>query len=130
MKTSSDPRHRIRIKVMQELFAWDFGTANGRTNQPTSKQISQTASLIVENIAKIDSFITDAAPTWPIAKINKIDLAILRLAVYELLINLENPPKVIVDEAVELAKEYGAESSPSFINGALGKLISDHNISA
>ena len=62
------------------------------------------------------------------AKINGIDLAILRQAVYELMIEKEIPPKVVVDEAVEIAKEYGSESSPGFINGALGKLITDQNI--
>ena len=50
-------------------------------------------------------------------------MAILRLAVYELLIEKKEPPKVIVDEAIELAKEYGGDSSPAFINGALGKVI-------
>ena len=67
--------------------------------------------------------ITKAAPEYPIAKINRVDLAILRLAVYELLVEKREPPKVIIDEAVELAKEYGGETSPAFVNGALGKLI-------
>ena len=56
-------------------------------------------------------------------KINKIDLAILRLAVYELLVEKTQPPHVIIDEAIELAKEYGNESSSSFVNGALGNII-------
>lgn len=105
---------------MQELFAWDFEDVNGLS--------SEDAKLIGENISEINKMIGDAAPAWPIDKINKIDLAILRLAVFELLISQKAPPKVIVDEAVELAKEYGSESSPSFVNGALGKLISDHKI--
>ena len=58
-------------------------------------------------------------------KINKIDLAILRLSVYELISNqkVKVPPKVVVDEAVELAKEFGSDASPGFVNGVLGKLI-------
>ena len=71
----------------------------------------------------LDEKIKDAAPEFPINKINKVDLAILRLATYELLITKKEPPKVIVDEAIELAKEYGGENSPGFINGALGKII-------
>ena len=71
----------------------------------------------------IDQKIAKAAPEYPIEKINKTDLAILRLAVYELLLEKSQPAKVIIDEAVELAKEYGGDSSPAFVNGALGKLI-------
>ncbi len=120
MKTSKDPRHQERIKIMQELFAAEFSAENPPV-QPTTPEI-------LREIEKIDKLIKLAAPTWPIAKINKIDLAILRLAVYELVIDPKAPPKVIVDEAVELAKQYGSDSSASFINGALGKLISDQQI--
>ena len=68
-------------------------------------------------------YIRKAAPEFPIEKINKVDLAILRLAVYELFFEKSAPPKVVVDEAIELAKEYGSETSGGFVNGALGKLI-------
>ena len=61
---------------------------------------------------------------WPVDKLNKIDLAILRLAIYELE-NLEVPPKVVIDEAVELAKEFGSENSPSFVNGVLGTIYKE-----
>jgi len=70
----------------------------------------------------LDKKIGNAAPTWPIDKLNKIDLAILRLAVFELS-NKSTPPKVVIDEAVELAKEFGSEASPSFINGVLGTIF-------
>ncbi|MBI1982106.1 MAG: transcription antitermination factor NusB, partial [Candidatus Levybacteria bacterium] len=65
----------------------------------------------------------NAAPEFPIGKINKVDLAVLRLAVFELLVERKEPQKVIIDEAIELAKEYGGETSPSFINGALGNIL-------
>lgn len=119
MKTSKDPRHLERIKIMQELFAWGF--------KRSDSLISLTSKAIIDNLSQIDNIIEKAAPSWSIEKINKIDLAILRLATYELL-KKANPVKVVVDEAVELAKEYGSESSPSFINGALGKIILDNNI--
>jgi len=61
---------------------------------------------------------------WPVDKLNKIDLAILRLAIYELE-RKKTPPKVIIDEAVELAKEFGGENSPSFINGVLGTIYKE-----
>lgn len=122
MKTRKDPRHLQRIRIIQELFAWDFNpsTSSGLNEQTTKK--------IIKNLKKIDPLIEQSAPEWPIAKINKIDLAILRLAVYELTINVKAPPKVIVDEAVELGKSYGSDTSSSFINGALGKLITDQKI--
>jgi transcription antitermination protein NusB len=120
MKTHKDPRHLERIKVMQELFAAGF-----KKDQQAELEKTQQ---ILSNLADIDKWIGEAAPMWPIEKINRIDLAILRLAVYELMEEKKTPPKVTVDESVELAKEYGSESSPGFINGALGKLISKHGL--
>lgn len=61
---------------------------------------------------------------WPVEKLNRIDLAILRLAIYELG-NEKIPPKVVIDEAVELAKEFGSENSSSFVNGVLGTIYKD-----
>ncbi len=86
------------------------------------QKISDDAKKIFSKTKEIDKYIEKAAPEFPVEKINKIDLAILRLAVYELLIEKKQPPKVIMDEAIELAKEYGGETSPQFINGALGNL--------
>lgn len=102
---------------MQELFAWDFN------NQSDSEQLPETTEILAD-IKIIDNYISDCAPSWPIEKINKIDLSILRLAIFELL-KKDAPTKVIVDEAVELAKSFGSESSASFVNGVLGKVISD-----
>jgi N utilization substance protein B len=121
MKTSKDPRHIKRAKIMQELFSVEFG----KQNQP-EREYSVSSQAIIENISKIDSLISEAAPTWPVDKINKIDLAVLRLGIYELFYSREAPTKVVVDEAVELAKEYGSESSGSFVNAVLGKLIDTH----
>lgn len=80
---------------------------------------------ILAQKTELDLDIQKAAPTWPTDKLNKVDLAILRLAVYELKLG-ETPPKVIIDEAVELAKEFGAESSSSFVNGVLGTIFKDN----
>ncbi|HLC88387.1 MAG TPA: transcription antitermination factor NusB [Patescibacteria group bacterium] len=120
MKTSKDPRHLERIKVMQELFSFAFSKEQKAENRKSQ--------LILSNVADIDNWIEKSAPKWDVSKINRIDLAILRMAVYELMVEKSNPPKVIVDESVELAKEYGSEASPGFINGALGKLISDNKL--
>ncbi len=120
MKTSDDPRHLQRIRDMQELFTWAFQ----KDQMPEAERVQK----IIADLKPIDIAIQSSAPSWPIDKINRVDLAILRLAVYELTLERKNPPKVIVDEAVELAKEFGGQSSPSFINGVLGKLIIDNNI--
>lgn len=114
MKTRSDPRHVRRRKTIQILFAQDF---------LPRKITNKTAVDVIKNMNVIDKKINTIAPTFPVEKINKIDLAILRLAIFELLFDKSQPPKVIVDEAIELAKEFGGESSPGFINGALGNLL-------
>ncbi|MGH7245630.1 MAG: transcription antitermination protein NusB [Candidatus Levyibacteriota bacterium] len=115
MKNPLDPRHTKRQKLVEELFKGDFHP------QPVTKD----AKDILAQREYIDREIEKAAPDFPVTKINKVDLAILRLAVYELLIEKKEPPKVIVDEAVELAKEYGGDTTPAFINGALGKLLTN-----
>lgn len=112
MKTSHDPRHIKRQRLVQELFRRDFH------NQPVSKE----AENIIKVQSELDTQIQKAAPEFPIAKINKTDLAILRLATYEFLIEKKEPENVIIDEAVELAKEFGSNTSPSFVNGVLGNI--------
>jgi N utilization substance protein B len=112
MKTSTDPRHRHRVKIIQHLFAAQF--------HPTSDPV---IANIHAQLNHIDPLIAECAPEWPLDKLNPIDLAILRLAVFELTVDKNTPYKVIIDEAVELAKEYGGSGSPSFVNGALGNLV-------
>jgi transcription antitermination protein NusB len=123
MKTPLDPRHKFRQKTVEELFSREFHTQ--KVSENAQKIMSENAQKIMDQQALLDEQIQKAAVEFPIEKINKIDLAILRLAVYELLVVKKEPPRVIIDEAIELAKEYGGESSPSFINGALGKIINN-----
>lgn len=112
MKNPLDPRHKKRQKLVEELFMVDFH----------KQKVSDKAKEIFTNKEKIDKLIKKAAPEFPVDKINRVDLAILRLAIYELAIEKTEPSKVIIDEAVELAKEYGGDTSPQFVNGALGNL--------
>jgi len=113
MKNPLDPRHRKRQKTVEDLFKQSFH------NQPINRETKK----ILANLEVIDSNIRKAAPQFSIDKINKADLAILRLAIFELVIEKKEPPKAIIDEAIELAKEYGGQSSPPFINGALGNIV-------
>ena len=115
MKTATDPRHLRRREAIKTLFAETFA------KQPHP---SKLVLAVHKNEKKIDKLIAKSAPEWPVNKLNKIDLVILRLAVYELEFE-KTPGKVIIDEAVELAKEYGSESSSSFINGVLGTIYKD-----
>lgn len=114
MKKSTDPRHQHRIDILKDLFSQSF-----HTQTPTQKQTNE----VLAHQAKIDHIIETAAPQWPLEKVAKIDLAVLRLAIFELVVEKKEPPKVIIDEAVELAKEFGGESSGSFINGVLGTVL-------
>jgi N utilization substance protein B len=117
MKTSNDPRHQKRVDLMQKLFSASFDS-------------SQSDSDIIDILAHftdIDAKIQQSATEWPLEKIAKIDLAILRLAVYELTVAKAEPPKVVIDEAVELAKAYGNEHSAKFVNGVLGSILKEQS---
>ncbi len=115
MKTAHDPRHQERRKVVKFLFADSF---------VHQEVVPELGKKILDNKEVLDNKIAGAAPAWPIDKLNKIDLAVLRLAVYELSFT-KTPPKVVIDESVELAKEFGSENSPSFINGVLGTIYKE-----
>ena len=113
MKTSDDPRHQKRRDLMQKLFSYSFD----------SEQIEDDLAPIIHALPLLDGKIQKAAPEWPVEKIAKIDLSILRLGAYELTIQKTEPPKVVIDEAIELAKEYGNDHSAKFINGVLGTIL-------
>lgn len=68
----------------------------------------------------LDAAIGDLAPTWPVGQLPRVDINVLRLALYELLANADVPTGAIINEAVELAKRYGSENSGKFVNGVLG----------
>jgi N utilization substance protein B len=99
---------------MQSLYAWDCTKV---------EQIGPDLEEIKIHLTELDEIIATNAPKWPIDKINKIDLAILRCALWELRYHSDTPTKVVIDEAVELAKEFGTETSSSFVNGVLGSII-------
>ena len=118
MPTSIDPRHVKRMKSMKRLFAHSFDM---KINDKSSY-----ITPVVKNLSKIDGLIEACAPAYPIKNIAKVDVAILRLAIYELFYEKRQPAKVIIDEAIELAKEFGGEGSPGFINGVLGTLYKNY----
>ena len=99
---------------MQALFEWEFNS---------KVKLDKEVSKIVKMGARVDKQIQNAATSRPLEQINKIDLAILRLAIFEIITKNDTPTKVVIDEAIELGKEYGSDSSASFINGVLGRVV-------
>ncbi len=85
--------------------------------------MAQLSAGVLENIRGIDSIIMEFAPSWPISQMAIVDRNLLRMAIYEISIWGETPPRVAINEAVELAKAFGSESSPRFVNGVLGSVM-------
>jgi len=81
----------------------------------------------MQNLDVIDDHIKKAAPKYELSKIAKVDLSILRMSIYDLLIEKKQPPKVIINEAIDLAKELASEKSPAFVNAVLGAIYEEPN---
>lgn len=114
-----DPRHQKRVDLLQDLFACTF------TQQTLEIALASRDGDILEilkELSQLDELIQKVAPERPLADINKVDLAILRQIVFESR-HTKTPMKVLIDEGIELAKEFGSESSSRFVNGALAKLL-------
>jgi N utilization substance protein B len=126
-----DPRHQKRMKLVQMLFARGFNDLIGQdkidqNGAQLNSESDETVELILAEKIALDQLIISVAPERPVNDINKVDLAILRLILFESK-HKETPKKVLINEAVELAKEFGTESSPKFVNGVLGKLLIKEN---
>lgn len=127
-------RHLGRIVALQSLYEYDFREDDGRNLDEISKRnfgqyddviddegfVFDLIKLVDNKQKEVDDVIRPAAPEWPIEQIARIDKIILRIAVAELLHTEDTPPKVIINEAVELGKRFGSDSSSKFINGVLG----------
>jgi N utilization substance protein B len=115
-----DPRHLRRIKMMQGVFAYSFHQDD--VQQQAFEDEEEDLGQLIEQLPTIDQEIQALALERPLSDINKVDLAILRSIVFEWKTR-RTPKKVLIDEAVELAKEFGTESSPKFVNGVLAHLF-------
>lgn len=119
----ADPRHSRRMKIVQNMFSWGFHKDIANIPHPEEKKPTEA---IIASLPEIDKKIQASASRFSLDTIAKTDLAILRLSIYELLIEKEHPYKVVIDEAIELAKEFGGEKSFSFINGVLGNIMEEY----
>jgi N utilization substance protein B len=128
-------RHLVRTVVLQSLYEWDFYNGKRDLVAILERNLQEFApgidepdfawrivKGIVEHLKEIDKTITKVAPEWPLDKIAIIDRNILRIGLYELLYAdpEEVPPKVAINEAIELAKSHGGPNSGKFVNGVLG----------
>ena len=136
MKRETDPRHLARQIALQRLFSQDFNKNNEGIKLYSSDDLAiideidnfkselcdQIVEGVNENKEKIDSIITEYAPQWPINQMKLVDIQVLRIAIYEGFISKLTPPKVAIDEAIEIAKTFGDEINGKFVNGVLGAI--------
>jgi transcription antitermination protein NusB len=132
-------RHLARTIAMQTLFLWDFHgcreldyaaaiKSNYDNFAPNMTDHSFTEKLVagvIANQEQIDSNIIRYATEWPLEQITLVDRNILRVGVYELLFDADIPAKVAINEAIEIAKQFGGDSSGRFVNGVLGAIFKD-----
>ena len=129
-------RHKLREQVFKLLFRIEFNdsvemeeqkelfftTSDVETTEEESRYIEEKYQAVVDKLDKIDELISSNAKGWSIDRMSKVDLTILRLGVYEMIFDDTIPEDVALNEAIELAKEFGQDQSYSFINGVLVKL--------
>lgn len=99
----------------------------GETPMPAEAQGFARSLLrgILAHHQEIDRAVQKAAPTWPLDQMARVDLNILRLAIFEIIFDNEVPLKVAINEAIELAKTFGSDNSPKFVNGVLGTIVAE-----
>lgn len=129
-----DRRRKSRIIVLQAMFSIDLrgGTEEFSLDwlledEKIGARVREFAEMVLEgvvdNAETLDQVIQRYAPAWPVKQLSLIDRNILRIALFELLYHVDTPPKTAVNEAVELAKLFGSESSARFVNGVLGSVM-------
>lgn len=130
-------RHRVRIGAMQMLFEVDATdhpidvvleryVEDEELPSDGERFLRQLVYGVWEHSSYIDRIIEEAAPNWPVSQMPGVDKAILRIALYEILIDdtEQTPIKAVINEAVELAKHFGSDNSSRFVNGVLGTVVS------
>jgi len=130
----STARRRARVIALQVLYeidgarhdpdrAFEHRLREQPIPIPAENFAREIITGVLENRARIDTIISTYAPSWPIGQMAVVDRNILRVAIFELVIGEETPPKVAINEAVELGKVFGSDASPKFVNGVLGSVF-------
>lgn len=115
-------------QFQDDNFSVDTYLDNYSYDKAEKEFIKQGFQLIEENIDTIDKYISDNLINWTISRLYRLDLSILRVALYELLIDGKTPTPIVANEAVEIAKKYGTEDSSRLVNGILGTIIRSENL--
>lgn len=110
---------------MKDQLAYFFkdNEESGKLSDDEQKKVEERYDLVSSHMEEIDEIITSQAEGWNISRMGKVELAIIRLAVFELRFDEDIPDLVAIDEAVELAKKFGGDQAPSFINGVLARIV-------
>ncbi|MDQ5886284.1 MAG: transcription antitermination protein NusB [Patescibacteria group bacterium] len=133
-------RHLGRILALQTLYEYDFRSDCNDSNLDLDEVLERNITRYKETVddhdfvkelvkgvcnfaTQLDEVLQPVAPEWPIAQIARMDRLVLRMSLYELLSLSDVPPKVVINEAVELSKAFGGENSSKFINGVLGTIL-------
>ncbi len=133
-------RHLIRSILLQSLYEWDFYKKNEDFIKVFERNLAEfgsgidepefgwkLANGVIAHLSELDGIIKSAAPQWPLDQLPIIDRNVLRMGLYELLYadHTETPEKVAINESIELAKNFGGESSGKFVNGVLGTVFKE-----
>ena len=132
-------RHLARTIAMQSLFLWDFQEKKNKDLDNNIRSIfgnfapkfddhgfvKNLIKGVMKNLQVIDNMIIKYATEWPLDQITIVDRNILRIGIYEMKLDKEIPSKVAINEAIELAKAFGGESSGKFVNGVLGAIYKE-----
>ena len=132
-------RRRARTVALQVLYEvdsvghpWEGVSSRHLQRVTISEEAATFARGLVEgalgNSSEIDRIISRLAPSWPASQLSVVDRSLLRLAIYEMVLEKSSPPKVVINETVELAKLYGSDSSPKFVNGVLGSVMEEASL--
>ena len=131
-------RHLARTIAMQILFLWDFKGKINNINDMAKEVLNNFSANfddhsfvlhlvkgVMDRLSAIDKYIIKYATEWPLDQITIVDRNILRIGVFELVFDSDIPAKVAINEAIEIAKTFGSESSGKFVNGVLGAIYKD-----
>lgn len=118
-------RRQAREQALRALFQREFLETLEEEDLPEDPYGRKLVQGVEEHREEIDRRIEERAEGWPLERLHSVDRNLLRLAIYELLYEEDVPPEVVIDEAVELAKKYGTERSPAFINGILDRIYKE-----
>jgi transcription antitermination protein NusB len=132
----SGRRHEARITALQALYEIDTAAHSaddvlerylGNAQMPpgTRRFIESLVRGVLAECAQLDAIIAKTAPAWPVPQLPAVDRTVLRMALWELLIERDVPVKAAINEAVELAKRFGSDNSGRFVNGVLGTVVSE-----